>query len=64
VHFSLLLPVCSLLTVGLDRLISHDGSMYGILMLTWLGYFDGKCYHIWHTWILWVIMCLKAFPWK
>jgi len=19
-----------------------------------LGYIDGKCYHIWHTWILWV----------
>ena len=23
--------------------------MYGILMLTNLGYTDGKCYHIWHT---------------
>ena len=22
-------------------------------MLTWLGYIDGKCYHISHTWILW-----------
>ena len=20
-----------------------------------LGYIDGKCYHIWHTWILWVL---------
>ena len=23
-------------------------------MLTKLGYIDGTCYHIWHTWILWV----------
>ena len=31
--------------------------MYGIYMQTWLGYIDGKCYHIYiyHTWILWVI---------
>ena len=21
-----------------------------------MGYIDGKCYHIWHTWILWVIL--------
>ena len=20
------------------------------------GYIDGKCYHIWHTWILWVML--------
>ena len=26
-----------------------------IYMLTWLGYMNGKCYHIWHTWILRVI---------
>ena len=26
-----------------------DPCMYGRLMLTWLGYIDGKCYHIWHT---------------
>ena len=39
------------------KMISHDGSMYGRLMLTWLGYIDGKCYHIWHTWILWVYNC-------
>ena len=31
------------------------GSMYGRLMLTKLGYIDDKCYHIWHTWILWAI---------
>ena len=24
-----------------------------VYMLTWLGCIDGKCYHIWHTWILW-----------
>ena len=29
--------------------------MYGRLMLTKLGYIDGKCYHIYHTWILWDI---------
>ena len=37
------------------------GSMYGIYMLTWRGYIDGKCYHIWHTygsygfydWLVW-----------
>ena len=26
-----------------------------VYMLTWLGYIDGQCYHIWHTWILWVL---------
>ena len=25
---------------------SHDGSMVLVYMLTWLGYIDGKCYHI------------------
>ena len=37
---------------------------YGIYMLTWLGYIDGKCYHIWHTygsyglqWCLLIITC-------
>ena len=29
------------------------GSMVLVYMLTWLGYIDGKCYHILHTWILW-----------
>ena len=24
-----------------------------VYMLTKLWYIDGKCYHIWHTWILW-----------
>ena len=27
---------------------THDGSMVLVYMLTWLGYIDGKCYHIWH----------------
>ena len=27
-----------------SQCISHS-----IYMLTWLGYIDGKCYHIWHT---------------
>ena len=31
------------------------GSMVLVYMLTWLGYIDGKCYHIWHTCILWDI---------
>ena len=30
------------------------GSMVLVYMLTWLGYINGKCYHIYHTWILWV----------
>ena len=25
--------------------------MYGVYMLTFGVYIDGKCYHIWHTWI-------------
>ena len=29
---------------------SHRIHVNGRLMLTWLGYIDGKCYHIWHTW--------------
>ena len=37
-----------------SHILSHDGSMVLVYMLTWLGYIDGKCYHIWHTWILWV----------
>ena len=27
------------------------GSVCMVYMLTWLGYIDGKCYHIYHTWI-------------
>ena len=39
---------------GMDSwLVSHDGSVcmvyIYICMLTWLGYIDGKCYQIWHT---------------
>ena len=29
---------------------------------TWLGYIDGKCYHIYHTWILWVVYPLVFTP--
>jgi len=29
------------------------GSMVLVYMLTWLGYIDGKCCHIYHTWIPW-----------
>ena len=39
--------------VALVQINSHlewIRSMYGI---TKLGYIDGKCYHMWHTWILW-----------
>ena len=25
---------------------THDGSMVLVYMLTWLGYIDGKCYHV------------------
>ena len=42
-----------------------DPAGAGRLMLTWLGYIDGKiwdpCYHIWHTWILWVWLDLHRF---
>ena len=34
-------------------------------MLTWLGYIDGKCYHIWHTWIrhgIWSSFFLSFLP--
>ena len=44
--------------------ITHDGSSRMVYMLTWLGYIDGKCYHIWHTygsyglqWCLLIITC-------
>ena len=30
------------------------GSMVLVYILTWLGYIDDKCYHMYHTWILWV----------
>ena len=33
-------------------------SMYGRLMPTWMGYIDGKCYNMYHTWILWV--CIES----
>ena len=32
-----------------EILLYPIGCMYGRLMLTWLGYIYGQCYHIWHT---------------
>ena len=39
------------------RSITPIGSMYGIYANIWgiLMYIDGKCYHIYHTWIQWDI---------
>ena len=40
--------------IGVDHDFTARIRMYGIQMLAKLGYIDGKCYHIYHTWILWV----------
>ena len=37
------------------------GSVCVVYMLTWQGYIDGKCYHIWHTWSMGMI-CVLIFP--
>ena len=33
-----------------------------VYMLTKLGYIDGECYHIYHTWILWVSVYFHELP--
>ena len=43
--------------LGIDTdLHTYDGSMVLVYMLTWLGYINGKCYHIWHKWVLWDVI--------
>ena len=39
--------------------------MYGIYANIWgIQYIDGKCYHIYHTWILWALQNVHRCPEK